>query len=156
MRRPFEEWALLRSAKSAHSSNSICFSCWVFSVGYNRPEKHSTHTLRHFNHCPIHSSDIFTFQQRSHRIFFPSKNTMWPSVIAHKVCTNGIWIQTQAEVDHLLIIAISSNSTSVENLKSSPPRSSLCLPWPQRSLSLMLILREVGTGFYTCLYLSPC
>ncbi|GFV33006.1 uncharacterized protein TNCV_2023741 [Trichonephila clavipes] len=67
---------------------------------------------------PIHSSDIFTFQQ-----LLNSKSPMRPCIVIHKneVWANGISEQTHIGKKYLLTIVIPGYKSSVENVEPISP-----------------------------------
>ncbi|GFV63049.1 hypothetical protein TNCV_3700031 [Trichonephila clavipes] len=118
-------WCNISCGRSAHSSISICLSCWVsphdVSVLQYISPKHPTHVRWDLNlgvRLPIHSSDIFTFQQ-----LLNSKSPMWPCIVIHKneLWANGTSDQTHIGKKYLLTIAIPDYRPSIENVELSSP-----------------------------------
>ncbi|GFW17446.1 uncharacterized protein TNCV_3240761 [Trichonephila clavipes] len=100
---------------------------------------------------PIHSSDIFTFQQ-----LLNSKSPMWPCIVIHKneVCASGTSEQTHMGKKYLLTIAIPDYRPSMENVELSSPVQHNASPDKNSRTTVMVPFLDV-TGIKPCPVLSP-
>ncbi|GFY30803.1 uncharacterized protein TNCV_3119631 [Trichonephila clavipes] len=100
---------------------------------------------------PIHSSDIFTFQQ-----LLNSKSLMWPCIVIHKneVWANGTSEQMHMGKKYLLTIAIPDYRPSIKIVELSSPVQHNASPDKNSRTTVMVSFLDV-TGIKPCFDLSP-
>ncbi|GFY04626.1 uncharacterized protein TNCV_4417091 [Trichonephila clavipes] len=100
---------------------------------------------------PIHSSDIFTFQQ-----LLNSKSPMWLCIVIHKneVWANGTSDQTRMGKKYFLTIAIPGYRPSIENVELSSPVQHNASSDKNSRTTVMVSFLDV-TGVKPCPDLSP-